>query len=583
MRSLTFVILSVIWGVLSLPSHSATVDEVKALWAFKEAIYEDPLSVLSNWNSLDADPCDWLGIVCSPYRGSVIALNLSSSSFNGFLAPELGLLNSLETLNLHNNHIIGPIPKQLGGLKRLKVIDLGYNQLSGAIPNELGNLTSIIKINLQSNELIGSIPPELGALKNLWDLRLDRNRLQGTIPGSVYTMNFTSNMQGMYAPRRNSSGFCQSNQLRIADFSHNFFVGQIPQCLNYLPRYSFQWNCLDDRGSSNQRPSQQCIPDASTRVPASRDKEEGEISKRSSKSPWVLILEISTGIVAGIIVFFVIVTTVQRCRGETAIVMPWRKTSNGHDQIALPADGEMLKDVLLISREDLETACEDFSNIIGSSPDSVVYKGITKDGQEIAVISLCMSKEYWTCSHELYFQSQVADLARLNHENIAKLLGYCKESEPFSRMLVFEYASNGTLYEHLHFGEGAQLSWSKRMKIIIGIARGLRYLHSELQPPYILSELSSSAIYLTEDFSPKAKEFLEVPEMISYLVDPALKQFRYEDLRVVCEVVTLCIQVDPSNRPLVCTLASMLENGINTSPTVDKESPLAWAERVLNS
>lgn len=45
---------------------------------------------------------------------------------------------------------------------------------------------------------------------------------------------------------------------------------------------------------------------------------------------------------------------------------------------------------------------------------------------------------------------QVADLARLNHENAGKLLGYCKEKVPFTRMLVFEYASNGTLYEHLH-------------------------------------------------------------------------------------------------------------------------------------
>lgn len=45
---------------------------------------------------------------------------------------------------------------------------------------------------------------------------------------------------------------------------------------------------------------------------------------------------------------------------------------------------------------------------------------------------------------------QVADLARLNHENVANLLGYCRERSPFTRMLVFEYASNGTLYEHLH-------------------------------------------------------------------------------------------------------------------------------------
>nr|DAD47411.1 TPA_asm: hypothetical protein HUJ06_017348 [Nelumbo nucifera] len=130
---------------------------------------------------------------------------------------------------------------------------------------------------------------------------------------------------------------------------------------------------------------------------------------------------------------------------------------------------------------------------------------------------------------------QVADLARLDHENTGKLLGYCRENNPFSRMLVFEYASNGTLYEHLHCksalphtpppiqmeklftcnflllkyrvlnadGEESQLSWTRRMKIIIGIARGLRYLHTELEPPFSISELNSSSIYLTEDFSPK--------------------------------------------------------------------------------
>lgn len=122
---------------------------------------------------------------------------------------------------------------------------------------------------------------------------------------------------------------------------------------------------------------------------------------------------------------------------------------------------------------------------------------------------------------------QVADLARLNHENVGKLLGYCKESSPFTRMLVFEYASNGTLYEHLHCkssssffyllnqihyfednccvladGEGC-LSWTRRMNIILGMARGLKYLHSELQPPFTISELNSGAVYLTDDFSPK--------------------------------------------------------------------------------
>lgn len=59
------------------------------------------------------------------------------------------------------------------------------------------------------------------------------------------------------------------------------------------------------------------------------------------------------------------------------------------------------------NREELELACEDFSNIIGSSPDSVVYKGTMKGGPEIAVISFCIKEEQWTGYLELYFQKEV--------------------------------------------------------------------------------------------------------------------------------------------------------------------------------
>ena len=75
--------------------------------------------------------------------------------------------------------------------------------------------------------------------------------------------------------------------------------------------------------------------------------------------------------------------------------------------ILLQADDELLKDVLKLSRQELEIACEDFSNIIGSSPDSKMYKGIMKDGPEVAVISLCISESHWTSYLEHYFKTKV--------------------------------------------------------------------------------------------------------------------------------------------------------------------------------
>ncbi|GMY30289.1 probable LRR receptor-like serine/threonine-protein kinase At1g63430 [Fagus crenata] len=660
MSSYTSVLLlCLITGLLFVTCDSFASYEVEALTTFKEGIYEDPLLVLSNWNNLDADPCDWFGILCNGARDHVIKLNISGSSLRGYLAQELGQLVFLQELKLHGNNLIGIIPKELGMLKYLRVLDLGMNQLSGPIPPEIGNLTSLETINLQSNGLTGMIPPQLGNLKNLQELRLDRNRLQGTVPAD---QEYSSELRGKYASSANLTGFCRSSQFKVADFSYNFFVGSIPKCLVYLPRASFQGNCLQSKDPI-QRSTMQCggSPPSKGHTGANSKHLPPEyLSKRQGASKsnptWLLALEIATGTMVGCLFLVGIFTAVQRCNGKSSIIMPWKKSASGKDHMTVYIDSEMLKDVVRYSRQDLEVACEDFSNIIGSSPDSVVYKGTMKSGPEIAVISLCIKEEHWTGYFELYFQREVADLARLNHENTGKLLGYCRESTPFTRMLVFEYASNGTLYEHLHYGEGCQFSWTRRMKIIIGIARGLKYLHTEIEPPFTISELNSSAIYLTEDFSPKlvdfeswktilarseknsgaignqgdvcvlpnslearhldvqgnvyafgvllleiisgrppyckekgclvdwAKEYLDLPEVMSYVVDPELKNFRFEDLKVVCEVVNLCIHQDSSKQLSMKELCAMLESKIDTSISVDfKASSLAWAELALSS
>ncbi|CAA0838767.1 Probable LRR receptor-like serine/threonine-protein kinase [Striga hermonthica] len=641
-------------GCAALPKN-----EVDALISFKKAIFDDPLLVFSNWNTVDPNPCHWYGIFCSKAGDRLLKLNISGKSLKGFIAPELKKLLILQELILHGNLLMGSIPSEIGLLKNLKVLDLGSNRLTGNIPPELGNLSSILKINLESNGLTGKLPSELGNLEYLEELRLDRNRLLGSVPAhNASERSLPSNGTLM--------GFCRFSQLKVADFSYNFLVGSIPKCLAYLPRSSFQGNCLQ-ADDIKQRPVAQCgNPSDSPPTNAHSEvmskplptKNESKHQDSSSKPAWVLALEIATGITVGLVFVIVLFTAVRKFKRKPSNIMRWKKSSSviAKDNLTLYIDSELLKDVTRYSRKELEVACEDFSNIIGSSPDSLVYKGTTKGRSEIAVISLGLKDEQWTGYLELYFQKEVACLARLNHENVGKLLGYCRESSPFTRMLVFEYASNGTLYEHLHYGEACQFSWTRRMKIIVGIARGLRYLHMELDPPFTISELNSSSIYLTEDFSPKlvdfecwktilsrsekssgalsnegsvcvipnsleernldiqgntysfgillleiisgrlpysqekgclldwAKEYLDLPEVISYVVDPELKHFRYEDLKVICEVVGLCIYPKTSTRTSMRDLCFMLENGIDTSVSADiRASSLAWAELALSS
>ncbi|KAK3144140.1 hypothetical protein QOZ80_4AG0309260 [Eleusine coracana subsp. coracana] len=629
-----------------VPVKLVSEDDVFALLAFKRAIFEDPLSRLSDWNTRDKDPCKWSGVWCSPFNSRVVTLDLSNSSLEGFLVPQIGSLRSLQKLKLDDNILMGSIPEEIGMLKNLTELDLGANQLTGPIPSEIGDMTKIKKIDLHGNRLNGAIPSELGKLANLVELRLSNNSLTGIIPASN-----DSNMES--ANSIDQIGLCQLSQLTDIDLSYNFLVGDIPACLKQIQRSSLVGNCFQNNGTEN-RLLEQCQNSQGT---GNEDPAGGNEKKGLPEPLWLLILEVFAAVTMLCFLTLCTVAGFRRCKARSSgsgTSVPWTRAVSWKENTVISIDDDLLGNVPKISRHELSEACEDFSNIIGSSHETVVYKGTLEDGREIAVVSLSVSRHHWNNYVELSFQKEVAEMARLSHENVAKMAGYCKESDPFSRMLVFQYPANGTLYEHLHDGEGCQLSWARRMKLAMGIARAVRYLHNELQPPFAVAALTSSSVYLTEDFSPKITDFerwrylvtkpglgfggeangglvssvtdsqhkrfmdvqantfafgvillelisgratvfkdtadlvdwarkhLDQPEEFSKLVDPKLQSVNQESLGIVCNVVNLCIDPEPSRRPSMSMIAAILEEGIEASAaTVLRDSSLAWAEAEL--
>ncbi|KAG0526785.1 hypothetical protein BDA96_06G176100 [Sorghum bicolor] len=628
--------------VLVIGNSESASDDVSALLAFKRAIYEDPLSKLSDWNSKDKDPCAWSGVGCSPFNNRVVTLELSNSSLQGFLAPQIGSLRSLQTLMLDHNTFVGSIPKDIGMLKNLIELNLSSNQLAGPIPSEIGDMAKITKIDLHANRLDGTIPPELGKLGSLLELRLSNNSLTGTIPAS--------NDSDMGSVNSNDQiGLCQLSPLTNIDLSYNFLVGDVPSCLQQIQRSSLVGNCFQNNTSN--RPLQQC----DTNQDRGEDNGADENAQKGLPEPlWLFILEVIAAVSLLCLLTLCTMTGLRRCRARSSgsgTSVPWTRAVSWKENTVISIDDDLLVNVPKISRQELAEACEDFSNIIGSSQETVVYKGTLKDGREIAVVSLTVPVHYWNDYVELYFQKEVIEMSRLSHENVAKMVGYCKESDPFSRMLVFQYPPNGTLYEHLHDGDGWQLSWPRRMKLALAISRVLRYLHTELQPPFAVAALTSSSVYLTEDFSPKiidferwrylatkpgfaslngesvdsitdsrhkrfmdvqantyafgvillelisgrasvskdtgglvdwARKHLEQPEEFSKLVDPRLQSVNQESLGIVCNVVNLCIDPEPSRRPSMSMIAAILEEGIEASAaTMLRNSSLAWAEAEL--
>ncbi|KAK0579238.1 hypothetical protein LWI29_023269 [Acer saccharum] len=152
----------------------------------------------------------------------------------------------------------------------------------------------------------------------------------------------------------------------------------------------------------------------------------------------------------------------------------------------------------------IKVATNDFSNDnkLGQGGFGAVYKGILSDGRIIAVKRLASNSE----QGELEFKNEILLVARLQHRNLVRLLGFCLEGS--ERLLIYEFVPNSSL-DNFIFDSIKRLSldWEKRYKIIGGIARGILYLHEDSRLRIIHRDLKASNILIDQDMNPKISDF----------------------------------------------------------------------------
>ncbi|CAN6453741.1 unnamed protein product [Victoria cruziana] len=147
--------------------------------------------------------------------------------------------------------------------------------------------------------------------------------------------------------------------------------------------------------------------------------------------------------------------------------------------------------------------------LIGEGSYGRVFGGTLKDGQAAAIKKLDPSTSQEPDSD---FAAQLSVVSRLKHENFVQLLGYCLEAD--NRILVYQFATMGSLHDVLHGRKGVQgaepgpvLDWSQRVNIAYGAARGLEYLHEKVQPPIVHRDVRSSNVLLFDNFNAKIADF----------------------------------------------------------------------------
>ncbi|XWS71880.1 hypothetical protein CRYUN_Cryun03dG0175800 [Craigia yunnanensis] len=654
---------------------SSLNNEGLALLRFRERVVSDPFGALSNWTENDGeiDPCSWFGVECSD--GKVVILNLKDLCLVGNLGPEVVKLGYLKSIILRNNSFFGSIPKEIGELKELEVLDLGYNNFSGPFPSDFSNNLYLTKLLLDNNEFLGSLAPELYEVKMLSEFQADerpscksrgfhRNiaqpgdvafgrRLQQVIDSSNA---HKANERGLQlspspspAPNRLSSPSESPFSPSISPSPSPLSTSLSPLESPFLsPSASPSSFLLTPSPSPALTPTSVLQPpvdppqshNAPTNSPAPTPSQIADESS-DSKHDMVLIL---VGSIGGFLLVLVSVLGIILFRSSKVVtVKPWATGLSGQLQKAFitAISNSILLGVPELKRSELEAACEDFSNIIGTFSDGTVYKGTLSSGVEIAVTSTAVSsREDWSKNLEAQFRKKIDTLSKVNHKNFVNLIGYCEENVPFTRMMVFEYAPNGTLFEHLHIQEAEHLDWGMRLRIAMGIAYCLEHMH-QLTPPIAHRNLQSCSVYLTEDYAAKISDFsflnnataakvgsatmelLESPsadaesnvysfgvilfEMITgripysvdngsladwasdYLkrgqslkemVDPTLKFFQEDELEKLFEVIKTSVHPDPKERPTVREIAAKLKEITVMGPdgATPKLSPLWWAE-----
>ncbi|XP_058767809.1 leucine-rich repeat receptor protein kinase HPCA1-like [Vicia villosa] len=481
---------------------------------------------------------------------------LSHNELNGSL-PDLTGMTSLTYVDLSdNNFVSSDIPSWVyaSSLPDLTTVILKDNQLSGTLNLSTGYRRSLQLIDLQNN---GVTELEMGSQKLNFDLRLAKNKicLENGVSNEVYCKapqvipSYSTPTNGCPTPscsnNQVASPNCQcafpymgnlsSRAFSVSNYSNTSYYTEIEQSL--LDTFRKQNVPVDSVSLSN--PTKDTVTDnfqlTLNVFPSQADRFNttgvstaafvlsnqiyeppaffspyvfngfsysyygGEPTGSKSSNTGAII-----GAVVGILVFLVVAILIglyiiRKKRTRSSELNPFVNWEQNKNSGAAP----QLKGARWFSFDEMRKFTNNFAeaNTIGSGGYGQVYQGALPTGELVAIKRA--GKESMQGAVE--FKTEIELLSRVHHKNLVSLVGFCYEKG--EQMLVYEYVPNGTLMDSLTGKSGIWMDWIRRLKVTLGAARGLTYLHELADPPIIHRDIKSSNILLDNHLVAKVADF----------------------------------------------------------------------------
>ncbi|XP_020206008.1 protein STRUBBELIG-RECEPTOR FAMILY 3 [Cajanus cajan] len=475
-------------------------------------------------------------------------MSLNNNLLTGEIPDAFESLTQLINLDLSNNNLSGELPPSMENLSALTSVHLQNNNLSGIL-NVLQDLP-LQDLNVENNQFAGPIPPKLLMIPNF---RNDGNpfNLNGNAtiapthaphspviappPGRIPT----KPTKGPTSAKESNSGKSNKNTKRVVWISISsilVFIIVVLGLLLFVPRcsrrervdrsskqhqvgvYGGETQNRREYGDLVQPPNQtEKVPKGAVVRPKGDHQEETRrvrpISKpqvqkendeqRMGTIPKLLDHEIDMSALDAYSMPSPPPPPPPLSNERVTVEpTPFHREAN----INHPKKSPVPTFAKTFTIASLQQYTNSFSqdNLIGLGMLGSVYRAELPDGKILAVKKLDKRVSEHQADDE--FLELVNSIDRIRHANIVELLGYCAEYG--QRLLIYEYCSNGSLQDALHSDDEfkTRLSWNTRIRIALGAARALEYLHEQCQPPVVHRNFKIANILLDDDVSVRVSD-----------------------------------------------------------------------------